>query len=497
MKPHSLLVVLVALSLPSLGGAADAKKAAPKVPTAQGTLVDMTKDKLKAVGTITVQVNGNPMTFQVSERTRFEFFNGVNRWGANFLAEHKGKQVAVFARPNSNPAEAALVRILLPPPKPPGPPKPAWVFGIVSELAGGHVTVKLPNLTPPPPVLGEVINVTLDDNTGIGTLTVKGKGKPLTFQVNSATAFVKLGAKHKHWAKTFLSLTEGERVKVFPRYGAPKLAATVDILLKGAKAPPAIHYKDTFVTFQLKPATKYEVVRDGKHRAAALAALAVGEKVGVLPDGVHSHGAGTVQMQAPGAIHGKLLGAGGSSLQVKVHHPASKGKPASEQDLTVSLTGATGFQLVEGKSHKPAAASALKPGQHLVILPALAPPHAADLVLIHPKKGHPVSISGTVVSAGGGALTVKTPEGAVKTFTVDDRTRLEAHEGDKPRAATGKDLVAGRSVVVVAWSEPPHRAQHVKVHVPDKVKVPVPPPQKPKPKDKHKSKPKTNADAKK
>jgi hypothetical protein len=194
MKLRSIVLGIVALGLPPPAWAADTNKPAPKAPPVEGTLGDMTKDQRTAGGTITVKVNGNPMTFQVTERTRFEFFDGVSRRAANFLSEHAGKQVAVFADPANTP-EAALVQILLPrpktqPPSKPQPPKPAWVSGTVSELAGGHVTVKLPNRTPPPPVLGEVANVTLDDKNGTGTLTVKVLGQKRTFTVNSATSFV-------------------------------------------------------------------------------------------------------------------------------------------------------------------------------------------------------------------------------------------------------------------------------------------------------------------
>jgi hypothetical protein len=395
MKLRSIVLGIVVLGLPPLAWAADTNKPAPKAAPVEGTLVDMTKDQRTAGGTITVKVNGNPMTFQVTESTRFEFFDGVSRRGANFLSEHVGKQVAVLAKPASDPPEADFVQILLPrpkaqPPSKPQPPKPAWVSGTVSELAGGHVTLKLPNRTPPPPVLGAVANVTLDDKNGTGTLTVMAQGQKRTFTVNSATSFQKRGVKHKHWSETFLSIAEGETVQVFPRYGAPGLAAAVDILLPGATPKPAVPSKDSHVKFQLQPATRYEMVRDGQHKPAAPAALAVGARVDVLPPTAHSHVAGAVRIQAPPSIHGRLMSAGPAGLQVKVHQPGGGGRPATEQTRSVPVNGATLFQMVQGNSRLPASAGALKPGQHLVILPAAAPPHVAEVVLIHHNNPKPV-----------------------------------------------------------------------------------------------------------
>ncbi len=488
LKLRTVLVGLVALGLLTPARAADAKKPAPK-PTAQGTLVDMTKDPNKPTGTVIVQVGGAKATFLVTERTRFEFDNGVKRWAANFLNEHVGKPVAVFVRPNSSPPEAGLVRILLPKPKPstakpskPAPPKPSWVWGTVSERADGHVTIKLPNKTPPPPVVGTVVAVTLDDKTDLGTITVRHKGKDHKFTVNAGTAFIKLGVKHKHWKGSFLSIDKGETVEVFPRYGSPHLAATVDILLKGAKPKPAIHYKDTFVHFKLEPATKYEVARDGKHHPSSLSVLAVGEKAGVLPKAVHSHVAGTVRMQAPGTIHGKVENVAGSVVHVKVHHKGGKDKPPSDEIKTVSLSGSTKYELVEGKNHKPTTVADLKHGRHVDVLRTVAPPHAAELVRIHHRKPKPVTTTGTIVSAGGGTLTVQPKDGTAKQFTLDPKTKLEKQQDKKNHPATAADLKPGRKVVVVAAAEPPHKAHRVEVHVAKKkapakpVGKPVPPP---------------------
>ncbi len=485
MKRYALVVGLVVLALPPLAGVAAPKKTAAKSPPVEGTLADMTKDPATPTGTIIVQVKGSKSTFRVTERTRFQFFDGTKSRPAGFLSEHVGKPVAVFVKAGSSPPEAGLVRIIVPPPQP-KTPKPAWVRGTVVELPDGQVTLKLPNKTPPPPVIGVVTAVTLDDKTDTGAITVKVGDKTRAFTINAGTSFVKLGAKHKHWKESFLAITTGQRVEVFPRYGHPRLAGSVDILLKGARPKPAIHYKDTYITFQLQAATRYEVARGSKHESAARSNLALREDVSILPHTVHGHVADVVRIHAPRAIKGKLESVSGSALRVKVHHGGGKDKPPSDETRTVSLTSSTRYELVEGTTHKPAAASALKAGRTVEILPAAVPPHAAELVRIHHKKAKTTSTSGTVVSAGGRKLSVKTRDGATKQFTLDGRTKLEAHQGKDQHPATAKDLQPGRKVVVKASGEPPHRAEHVTVHVPKAPKAK----KEPKPKAKKEPKPK-------
>jgi hypothetical protein len=456
------LVLVLTTSLLA-AGPKPAPKAAPVTQGVRGTLVAMTKDKVTNTGTITVKVQGQATTYTVTEKTRFEFFNQVSAWGANFLNEHVGKDVAVFARGGSNPPEAFKVQILLPKPQPPPPSKPSRVVGTVTGLDNGHIIIKLPNRTPPPPVTGTVADLSLDQVKGYGTISVKVNGKTSKYWVNSGTFFQTLGAKQRHWQVSFLSIQLGETVKIFPRYGHPHLAGTVDILLKGSKAPPAIKYKDTFLKFRLKPNTKYELVRDGKHKSISQSAVTVGEQVGILPHAIHSHVADNVQVLAPNSIHGQLVSSSGSGITVKISH-GGKAK-GSVQSKTVPVTGSTQFRSMQGKTAKPATKSALKPGQHLVIALAAPPPHPAETVEIHLKPPpKPQSFQGTIVSAGGGKLAVKA-RGGVKHFTLTGSTKLEAHSGKKSRAAKTADLKPGTKVVVVALSEPPHVAQRVQIQV--------------------------------
>jgi hypothetical protein len=485
MKRSCALIAPALVLAAATSALAAPPKKAPKAPPVQGFLTDLNKDKTRDLGSITVKVKGSSLTFVVTEKTRFQFYDGVSTWGANFLDDQLGKKVNVYARAGSNPAEAAVVQFVLPPPPPrrPGPPppqRPARVFGVVTEVAAGHLTIRLPNRTPPPPVTGAVSDLGLDKASGYASITVSSGGKARKFWVNSGTTFLTLGARHRHWQVSFLSITDGETVKVFPRYGAPHLAGAVDILLKGSKAPPAIRYKDHFLKFELRPGTRYVLVRNGRQRGVPRSALAAGEDVGVMPHGLHSHVADNVHIQAPGDLHGQLVSAGGSGLSVKVRYHG-KGKKTGHVK-TVAVTGSTRYQTVRGKAVQPASRSALKPGQHLVIHFAAPAPHPAEAVEIHLRPPpHPQTFHGTVVSAGGGKLTVKV-KGGNRQFILDGSTKVQAHEGKKHRAARPGELKAGARVAVVALNQPPHQAQHVDIEIASKAKP------KPKPKDKPKPK---------
>lgn len=310
--PRLRTLILTVLTAGCLVSAAPAqgvkgKTAAPPPPAAPdlvGVIVSLTKPETNNMGDVTVQPaakSAKPVVVAVTEATTFEYFNGVNTWGTNFLAEHSGEKAAVFTAAGKKPLTAVKVQILLPMPKPrnPGPPpapptKPSWARGTVVDVKNGAITIQLPNYTPPPPVRGVVTDVGVDTDGTLGVITVRAAGKLKTFVVDPTTEFQKLKGKNRVRV-SFLSIDQGETVEVFGRYGAPQAASKVDVIAAGA-GEAAIQYKDHFLTFVTKPATKYEIDRAGKLTPASLAKVVKGETVAILPDALHSHVAAEVKI---------------------------------------------------------------------------------------------------------------------------------------------------------------------------------------------------------
>jgi hypothetical protein len=426
--------------------------------------VDLTKAETNNVGTVTVQPNAKgakPETFDVTEATRFEYFNQVHAWGTNFLAEHRGEKVAVFTVAGSKPLAAAKVQILLPKPKPrnPGPPpaqplKPSWARGTVVDVTAGVITIKLPNYTPPPPVRGTVTDVGVNEDSDQGVITVQANGKLQTFVVDPTTEFQKLIGKTRKRI-SFLSIDQGELVEIFTRYGAPHAASKVDVLVKGS-GEAAIVYKDHFVKFVTKPATKFDLERAGKLTPASLGSVVKGESVAILPDALRSHIAAEVRIIAPNVIRGVVESTSAGAITVKVKE---KGQDVTK---TVAVNGATTYEVMTDKTPKAGGLADAKPGRHVDIWPAAAPPNVTEKVVIH--LGKLLSLDGVVVTATANLLTVTTG-GAQKSFPLNAATKFEALEGTKRRPAKATELKAGQKVHIVAAAEAPNAAQRVEIHI--------------------------------
>jgi hypothetical protein len=438
----------------------------PAAPNLVGVIVDLTKAETNNVGTVTVQPNAKnakPVTFDVTEATRFEYFNQVNVWGTNFLAEHRGEKVAVFTVAGSKPLAAAKVQILLPKPKPrnPGPPpaqplKPIWARGTVVDVTAGVITIKLPNYTPPPPVRGTVTDVGVNEDTDQGVITVQANGKLQTFVVDPTTEFQKLIGKTRKRI-SFLSIDQGETVEIFTRYGAPQAVTKVDVLVKGA-GEAAIVYKDHFVKFVTKPGTKFDIDRAGKFTPVSLSTIVKGESVAILPDALRSHIAAEVRIMAPPIIHGIVESTSATAIIVKLKE---KG-----QDVTksVAINGATTYEVMTDKMPKPGGLADVKPGKDVDIWPGAVPPNVAEKVVIFHHVGKPLSLDGVVVTATANLLTVMTG-GPQKSFPLNAATKFEALEGTKRRPAKATELKAGQKVHIVAAAEAPNAAQSVEIHI--------------------------------
>src|SRR5205085_8551535 len=132
-----------------------------------------------------------------------------------------------------------------------------------------------------------IIDVTRDADTDYGFLTVKTvAGTVQKFVVNRYTHFVKV-----KWDTTlpsnFLQDFKGETVLVFPRLGSLPVAGKVEIIVDGlalALHRAKYHHHHHWIVFQVTAATQIDLVRNGKHTPAPLAALRVGESVSLVPD---------------------------------------------------------------------------------------------------------------------------------------------------------------------------------------------------------------------
>ena len=356
----------------------------PTLPAFHGYLVNMTKDQIKNVGTLTVEGGKNgsvTTTYQVNEQTVFQFRQGTNVWGANFLKDHLGQKVSVVAIKGSNPLTAATVQIILqppPPPLPPPPPQPPkipYYHGQVVKVGTDpatkhtHITIKLHKHVPPPPVVGQITKLGLDKVDGIGSITIKAGGKHHTFYVDANTRFLKIGKKHQH-AVTFLSVHDGEQVAIFPSHG--HWAWKADIILPGATFVPPPPPKDHFLTFRVNTNTNYVLFHLGIQTPTTLAAVVIGEEIAIQPIGIHSHLAQNVHIHSPRAIHGVLEAVSPQGISVK--HKVD-GKDTLQ---VVPLAAATRYELVIGKEVKPASLAKLHKGNHVVVWRLAAPPHVAE-----------------------------------------------------------------------------------------------------------------------
>jgi hypothetical protein len=454
-----------------------------------GVLTNAWKDPGGEDATITVKTASSSITYAISEGTRFEIVKGSSRRTVSFIDTHVGENVKVFPRAGGSASAARVVQILLPPdppaPKrwygPPPPPKPTPVTGevVFVNKALGYVRIKLPSpKLPPPPVQGVVTNVAKSLGSDTAWMTMTVAGKPRKFWLNDGTIFEKTFAGKHAKNASVLSVDKGYTVQVFPRLGHTAVAARVQVLTDG-KAPlvkPKKHH-DHFLSFKVGPHTKYLRVRAGKHSLTNLGGVLNTEQVQILPAAIHSHHAARVSILLPGPIKGVVQSVSATALTLKT------GKKGKGGTVTIALTKSTAFQDLSSKKPMPSSAAAAK-GKHVVVYKAGFKPHPAERVEIRPAKTKPHKHSGTVVSAGGGKLTVKLhgKKGGAHVFGLGPATKYVSLHGKSPKGAKVSDLKAGVQVVVTSKGGASKGAAAVAEKVEIHPKKAAKPKTKPKPK---------------
>ncbi len=471
-SPSLLLVALVLCLLSPL-------QAAPNTPPVFGTLIDATKSESMDGGQVTVLTQKGAINYQVTGNTRFEVVRGTQRSGSSFLAEHVGQKVAVTQKPGANPATASLVQVMLPPPPPAHhtPPKPGHHHGTVIHIGEGKLTIRPHHFNPLPPVLGTISDLKKSETTPTASITVQVNGKPRTFEVNPATWFIQVrGDVHK--PSNFLKEHKGETALIFPRLDHPHVAGLVEILLPGGvNHAHAAHHHPHHLTYLVTPATKFSRHRDGHTHPATVAAVAVGEYVSVLPSGIHSHLAASVEVLLPHAIHGELVSATPTALVLKGHHHGDPAK-AAQGTVTIPLLPTTHFAVIDGKNKTGTNVAALKAGARVIAYPAGVPPHPAEAVEIHPHH--------TATTTHPSGRTTFTTQGVINSVNGDHLYLKVSHpaSGNKPVSPTQQafrltgavitnhehkplNLAAlrpGETVTVHALSGTPPLAHTIQVH---------------------------------
>ncbi|HMF18816.1 MAG TPA: hypothetical protein VKE98_16540 [Gemmataceae bacterium] len=444
-------------------------------PTLTGTLVNMTKDPLKFSGTITVaDSKGKQTTFVVTEATTFQFARGTATWNTNFLAQHQGETVAVFAVPDSKPLTAGGVQIILPPPPPPSPPRPpSPVNGTVVQVDKSFITIELPYPKPAVPVQGILTGVTVDPLTGIGLMVVKvGKKKSMVFTANRWTRFytdqkvvdvVTKKTTDVSEVVTFLSTKVKENVVIHPSNWNSLHAWRVDILppkVKGDLTPtPVIVH---LATFAVLPTTAIVRVRGADMQPANIAMVLAGEKVSIQPTNYQTPLASKVTIQLPPAIRGVISERAGYVLVVQ---SGNKDNPVYQK---ITLTPKTQIRIADNK--KNSSIHALHKGAQVTVLPAGPPPHVAEVVQVKPR--HTV-VRGRLVSFTGQGLVVNVTGGknpGPVSVVLYPGTLYELVKGKERVLGTAAILYTGADVTVHAVGISPLVAERVEVPPPKKKK---------------------------
>jgi len=434
-----------------------AQPAAPLPPGAQqpaaveGNISQITRDESTATGSLTiVDDTGKSSSYTVGEDTIFELVRGTVVSPSNFLREHRGERARVFPVVNGEFQGALKVQILLPP----AVKRLYPTYGKVIAVTAGTIVIEhiWHYRKAPEPVVGVVTDVSFNQDTQTGGMTVQVGDKSVKFTASPWTRFVKV----KDGVQTptnFLKEYRGETVVVY-LYAADNTAARqVDVILSG----PALiqqtvkdhlaKYKKTYshiYTFQVNAATVYEFVRDGKHFPAQFSNVLVGEIVSILPTGFHSGIAKNVDIHLPHALHGEVIDFTAASVTVKVHRHSLE-KPAYDAIITVPLLQTTIYETVEDMMTQTVTFSALKKGQHVVIFRTGVPPHPAEKVVIH-HHHKTVATRGTLT-----AMTLTTNNSGPITVTV----KHPAKDG-KPATTTPENFqVATTTPIVLASNQQP------------------------------------------
>jgi hypothetical protein len=459
--------------------------AAAQVPGLTGIIVDISKDENTPTGSITVvDVTGKPQKFVVTQLTQFEILRGNQATPSSFLGEHKGEKAAIVVQPGVVPPTAARVQILLPPPPAvpvgivrPNPEK-KHIHGTIVAIYQDLLVLHLIHKTPPPPVLGQVVDVSRDADTNYGFITIQtGPDQVQKFVVNRFTHFLKI-----KWDGTepanFLSDFKGETVVVFPRLGNLPVAGKVEIVLDGlALATHRVrhHHAHHWMVFQVTPATRVDLARDGKRAPANLNALQVGEQVSLVPHPANNNLAQIVHILLPHTIHGHVVGLTPEALAVKVHHHGNMDVPPLDMIATLPIVPATVVESVTGKDKKLVPVANLQQGQKVVVYAFGLPPYAAERVVVSVPAVKNIKIKGFATNLVNGNLVVtvnhparggKPAHTTQETFQLTPATQFKLVQGKNQQPSSLSALRPNQEVTVHGRTTAPQQALLVEMHVP-------------------------------
>jgi hypothetical protein len=472
-----MLACGLALCTTTLVRAQAQKPSNPNAPApVQGLLVDLAKAENADDGQISVLATGAKAltNYVVTPTTTFQIVRGTQISPSSFLRDHIGQNVAVIVAPDSKPPAATTVQVLLPPPPPPhivisGPvrTRPGHVHGVVVSVTPDKLVIHLNRSRPPAPIFGVITDVTKAKDTDSATITIQTQGKSSTIVLLPSTLFEQDQGSVRQ-SSSFLAEHKGENVLIYPRYSHENVAARVAVLLSGpdkspttntttrtsAKAnkvtnlPPQLH----LLAFTQTKATVFGLVRDGKRQPAMLAAVVPGEQVSILPAGLHSQTASTVDGMLPHTIQGKVLNKTSTVLTIRGHIYDDQGK-AVDTEITVPLSPATKYEKIDGKTNASVTSRSVRPGLIVVVVPEALAPHAAEMVQIRAAATTTKArtFKGTVAAAGNGQLLVQLANGkGNESFQLTGATTYLHVVGKNQQPANLAALAAGQNVVVHA-----------------------------------------------
>ena len=201
--------------------------------------------------------------------------------------------------------------------------------------------------------------------------------------------------------------------------------------------------------------TVVEMVDNKVATTAPQTALAVGEKLVVLPAGPAPHVAEKLIIHLQRyTVKGQLLKSGGGSILVQVNNPAVGASPAFTSQDTFQIGLNTKFELIKGSTTEPATAAALSVAKDVIIQAKdLVPPVAEKVSITVP----PVVYNGHVQSVGKGTVTVKVhypakdgkpARDANETFQVNATTKYELLRGTNRQSTNALVMQAGKETFV-------------------------------------------------
>jgi hypothetical protein len=446
---------------------------------ATGIITKITKNENAPTGTITVvNAAGKAQTFLIAEQTVFEKVQGKTVNAASFLAEHQGQRVQITGQTGTKPPTANKVQILLPPAVLQTTKKlgKSHASGYVAMLQDNYIMLRVQHGPAGNGIVGTVTDVSRDSKANYGAMTIKSAdGSVRKFVVNQFTHFEKVYIKGNQPAN-FLGDFRTETVAILPRQNDPAVAAVVEIVQEGglelalyraANPPYNMHI------YQLTPATKFDLVRDGKHTLANQAVLQLGEHLSIELDQSNKDIATFVHVMQPSSIIGQVVGLTGNAVSVVVHIKASLDVPTHDDVFTVGLDKSTVIEGVSGKEHAVVPPIFLQVGKKVTVYPSVVPPHIAEKVSITFPAGNR-TVKGVVTSVINASLVISVHHNASATkaaydeteaFVLGPATAFEFVQGSKHVPTNLAAVKIGTQVTVYVNAGPPPLATKVEIPV--------------------------------